>query len=115
VNRIALIAAVGVIGLSPLAYSQRVPRAGVGPINPPAMNAPTSRPPLALPGRRIGPSSSGPGRRVGPPTVRGARSVGPRTVNRGRRIGPPSAPLGRNRATLSTHGRRVGPPPMTIR
>src|SRR5437867_2630870 len=117
-NRIVLIAVVGLIGLSPLAYSQRVPRAGTapgGPIGPPRMNAPTSRPPTTLPGERIGPSNTGPGRRVGPPTVRKARRVGPRSVNRGRRIGPPAAPLGTQARPLQTPGRRVGPPTTPVR
>jgi hypothetical protein len=117
-NRLALIAGVGFLGLATPAFSQRGPGQGMVPgraMSSRAMTAPTSHPPLMLPGRRIGPSSAGPGRRVGPPTVRGARRVGPQTVNHGRRVGPPSAPLGRNRATLSTHGRRVGLPTMTIR
>ena len=117
-NRLALIVGVGFLGLSTPAFSQRSHGPGMVPgraMSPRAMNAPTSRPPLTLPGRRIGPSNAGPGRRLGPPTVRGARRVGPQTLNHGRRVGPPAAPLGRNRATLSTPGRRVGPPTMITR
>ena len=113
-KRIVLIAAAGFLGMSAIGYSQRAPGGGRAPgramnMGSPGLNAPASRPPTMLPGRRIGPSSTGPGRRLGPPTVRGPRKVGPAAKSRGRRVGPPAAPLGKQ-AALASPGRRVGPP-----
>ena len=119
VKKPLLIAGIGFLGISLTAFSQKMPGPGAPPGSPmggqPALNAPGSRPPTTLPGRRVGPPPSGPGRRVGPPTVRKSRRVGRRAVRPGRRVGPPRTPLGKQMSSPSTPGRRVGPPTTPIR
>jgi len=119
VKKALLIAGIGFLGISLTAFSQKMPGPGAPPGSPmggqPALNAPGSRPPTTLPGRRVGPPPSGPGRRVGPPTVRKSRRVGRRAVRPGRRVGPPRTPLGKQMSSPSTPGRRVGPPTTPIR